>query len=77
MRGILWILALFVLLSAGLTLLRAVTNNMLPPKSARDPKLVKDPICGRYVAEELAIQTRGNFFCSEECLHEWLHWNKH
>jgi hypothetical protein len=75
-RILVWLLFIVVLFSVGLTLFRAVTENLLPPKPTKRSKLLKDPICGRYIAEETAIQTRGNFFCSEECLHEWLHWNK-
>jgi predicted nucleic acid-binding Zn ribbon protein len=35
-------------------------------------RLVKDPVCGTYVAQQTAISARNEFFCSEECRSKFL-----
>jgi hypothetical protein len=30
-------------------------------------RLVKDPVCGTYVAQQTALSARNEFYCSEEC----------
>ena len=34
-------------------------------------KLVRDPVCGTFVAPDSAIYQDGNYFCSEKCRDEY------
>jgi YHS domain-containing protein len=52
------------------------TNQAAPPQPEQVPvagsrRLVKDPVCGMHMAEELALPLNANgevwHFCSEEC----------
>jgi hypothetical protein len=43
-----------------------------PRRSVTTGKLVKDPVCGTYVAEESSLQAGGNSFCSEECRQKFI-----
>ncbi len=47
-----------------------------PPQNPRVKKLVRDPVCGVYIDEEVAIrlhyQGKTYYFCSEKCRDEFL-----
>ena len=49
------------------------TMRVEPSRSSASPsvKLVRDPVCGTYVAPDAALQLtasgRTHYFCSEEC----------
>ena len=47
-----------------------------PESAEASRKLVRDPVCGTYVAESLAIPLRTNgeiqYFCSTECRDKFL-----
>ena len=46
-------------------------GNVTPRPESSGKRLVKDPICGMHIAEELALPLKANgevlHFCSEEC----------
>jgi YHS domain-containing protein len=50
-------------------LLRKVARRQRPPDSQTNETTltVKDPVCGMYMDPRLAIQSGGQYFCSEEC----------
>jgi len=51
-------------------------RNQSVPDPSLNKRLVRDPVCGMHVAEELAISTQtGNqlvYFCSTECRDRYL-----
>lgn len=83
-RFLFWLLVL----SWGVALLRrfvgwmlrdATANNegaAIPPEATAGRRLVRDPVCGMHMAEELALSERaGNemvHFCSKECRDQYL-----
>jgi hypothetical protein len=78
MRIFLRVLVVMVLVYAVLSIVRSLfasysaapARRTTPP--AQSGKLVKDPVCGMYVAQESAFQAGGEFFCSEECQQKFL-----
>lgn len=67
MRFLIRVLVIFVLISAGLSIIRS-----LFAAAPRPQRLVKDPVCGTYVPEDTALRAGENFFCSEECRGKFL-----
>lgn len=88
MRYLLRILFFFMIISAGLSLIRglfnALTSSRLktgPARQAAGPagparavagRLVKDPVCGTHIPEQGALRAGDNFFCSETCRGEFV-----
>ena len=82
-RFLFWVL----IVSWSLSLLRRFLGSVVsaPPRrdepldvpgSAVGRKLVRDPVCGMHVAQDLALVERGGgetvYFCSEECRDKFL-----
>ncbi len=83
MRFLFRLLLLFLVVSAVLSVIRSAFQPSQPrrPIPDREPDterpaisghLVKDPVCGTYVAENTAIRAKDAFFCSEECRQKYL-----
>lgn len=54
---------------------RRVVRPRRPVRSGRERiggQLVRDPQCGTYVAENLAVKSDGQSFCSAKCRDEWI-----
>ena len=83
LRFLFWVL----IVSWSLSLLRRLVNSMGGaatdrnepldvPSTATARKLVRDPVCGMHVAENLALVERNGgqtvYFCSEECRNRFL-----
>jgi YHS domain-containing protein len=83
LRFLFWVL----IVSWSVSLLRRLVNSMGAagmhrsqpldvPTDAVARKLVRDPVCGLHVAENLALAERNNgqmvYFCSEECRNKFL-----
>ena len=72
------ILILALLIYALISLLQRLLPSSAAPRSgpASGGRLVKDPICGTYVAQDRAIQARDRsevfYFCSDECRRTFL-----
>ena len=71
MRFIIRVLILFFVISAVLSVIRGVFS-VRSVSQSRPNRLVKDPVCGTYVAEGSAIQSGEHFFCSNECRTRYL-----
>jgi hypothetical protein len=72
MRFLLRVIGMFVVLYAGLSLLRRLLIAFTPAghvtaNASAAGHLVKDPVCGTYIPEASAIRAGDQFFCSEEC----------
>ena len=78
-----WVL----IVSWSVSLLRRFLGSLAPASSGREEpldvpsgtvsrKLVRDPVCGMHVAENLALAARSGgqsvFFCSDECRNKFL-----
>ena len=78
MRFLLGALILVVLLLAVVRLLRGLTVLLgrLPSSPKPATKLMRDPVCGTYVAENTSLKTRSGqeelHFCSRQCQEEYL-----
>lgn len=78
MRLLIRVLLVFFVISALLSIVRGLLNPTTPNRrQARgNPppggRLIKDPICGIYVAESSALQAGENYFCSEECRQKFI-----
>ena len=79
MRGMLRILLVFFVIMAVLSIVRGLMSTTTPARRPRrdadepEPgRLVKDPVCGTYVAVESAIRAGDHFFCSEDCRSKYL-----
>jgi len=81
MRFLLRVLLVFIVISAAITIVRGFLAPRTPARRRGSPqperpqsagKLVKDPVCGTYVAEENALRVKNEFFCSEECRSKFL-----
>lgn len=84
LRFLFWVL----IVSWSVSLLRRLVNSMGAgvadrqqpidvPSDAVSRKLVRDPVCGMHLAEELAIAERSSggepvYFCSEECRSKFM-----
>ena len=83
LRFVFWVL----IVSWSLSLLRRLVNSMGAagtnrnepldvPSNATARKLVRDPVCGMHLAENLALVERSDgqavYFCSEECRNRFL-----
>jgi len=85
LRFVFWVL----IVSWSLSLLRRLVNSMGAgavgpnrdepldvPSNAVARKLVRDPVCGMHLAENLALVERSGgqpvYFCSEECRNRFL-----
>jgi hypothetical protein len=74
MRFLLRILLIGIFVYAALSVVRSLFAPSTTParRTSNTGKLVKDPVCGMYVAQETALQERGSFFCSDECRQKFL-----
>ena len=74
MRLLLRVLLVGVIVYAVLSAVRSMFAPSGAParRTSSAGKLVKDPVCGVYVAEESALQAGGSSFCSEECRQKFL-----
>ena len=78
MRFLLRVLAIFIAVSALLSMVRRMLAVLASPRaehpllSSAGGRLAKDPVCGTYIPVETAIQARNQFFCSEECRGKYL-----
>jgi YHS domain-containing protein len=83
LRFLFWV----IIVSWSLSLLRRLVNGMGAGAVKRDEpldvpsgavarKLVRDPVCGMHLAENLALAERSGgqsfYFCSEECRDKFL-----
>ncbi len=83
LRFVFWVL----IVSWSLSLLRRLVNSMGAagttrnepldvPSNAVTRQLVRDPVCGMHLAENLALVERSGgqpvYFCSEECRNKFL-----
>jgi YHS domain-containing protein len=83
LRFLFWV----IIVSWSISLLRRLVNSMGAgavnrnepldvPSNAVARKLVRDPVCGMHVAENLALAERSGeqtvYFCSEECRDKFL-----
>ena len=79
MSWVLRVLVLLVVVWAVWRLLRGVLEGagLLSSGSRQTPgvKLVRDPVCGVFVAPSTALVARAHgetaYFCSEKCRREW------
>jgi hypothetical protein len=79
MRLLMRVLFIFILISAGLALIRGMLRTLAvsgTKAKVRGPnaadKLVKDPVCGTYIPDHTAFHDGENAFCSEECRTKFL-----
>ena len=81
MRFLIGVLLVFFVITAVLSIIRGVFSaDSSPDPAAKDSprrpttpnRLVKDPVCGTYVAEQSAIRAGEHFFCSNECRSKYL-----
>jgi hypothetical protein len=75
MRFLLRALLVGIVVYSVLSAVRRMFAPSGPPARRRTSnagKLVKDPVCGMYVAEETALQAGGSSFCSEDCRQKYL-----
>ena len=78
MRFLIRALLLFFVVSALLSIVRGLLTPSSPGrrKDSGQPadggKLVKDPVCGTYVAQSSALHAGGNYFCSEDCRRKFI-----
>ena len=83
MRFLFRVLLLFLVVSTVLSIIRSAFQVSQPPRGVPNPEpdgsarpvsghLVKDPVCGTYIAESTALHARDAFFCSEECRQKYL-----
>ena len=79
MRILIRLLGVFLVIWAVLALVRGLFPTSSPSRRAGQPqrpqssgRLVKDPVCGTYVAEGAALAGSNEFFCSEECRRKFL-----
>jgi hypothetical protein len=80
MRLLVQVFLIFLVITIMLSIVRGLLAPSTPVRRTspgpRRPmsagKLVKDPVCGTYVAEESALQAGGSFFCSEECRQKFV-----
>jgi YHS domain-containing protein len=83
LRFLFWVL----IVSWSVSLLRRLLGSVMTPPNRRDEpldvpantvarKLVRDPVCGMHIVENLALMERNGgqnvFFCSEECRSKFL-----
>ena len=54
-------------LSSIVTISGGVRRTTAAPREPQAHKLVRDPVCGTFVAPDSAIYQDGNYFCSEKC----------
>ena len=78
MRLLIRVLLVFFVISALLSIVRGLlTPTTAKRREARGKpalggRLIKDPICGTYVAESTALQSGENYFCSEDCRQKFI-----
>ena len=76
MRIFLRALVAFVIVYSVLTIVRGLfasaTSSTPMRRTPQSGKLVKDPVCGMYIAQEGALQAGGQYFCSEDCQQKFL-----
>ncbi len=78
MRLLIRVLLVFFVISALLSIVRGLfTPSTAKRREARSTpalggKLIKDPVCGTYVAESTALQSGENYFCSEDCRQKFI-----
>ena len=78
MRFLLRVIGLFIVLYAGLSMIRRLLAAFSPAghvtgaTASSASHLVKDPVCGTYVPEGTALQAGDQFFCSEDCRNKWV-----
>lgn len=81
MRLLIRVLIVFFIVTAVLSLIRSLlAPSSTPARARRNPtarpasagRLMRDPVCGTYVAESSALRIEDNFFCSEECRQKFL-----
>ena len=66
-----WVVKLLGRALGGTNAGRAGPHRANPEPAAGSKRLVKDPMCGMHMAEELALPLKANgevlYFCSHEC----------
>ena len=82
MRGLLRILLVFLGIMAVLSIVRGMLGSTTPaprraqrdgrPREPEPGRLVRDPVCGTYVAAESAVRAGDHFFCSDDCRSKYL-----
>jgi hypothetical protein len=72
LRALLAFVVVYAVLSVVRSLFAAPSSRPSRRASGTGGKLVKDPVCGMYVAEARALQAGGSFFCSDECRQKFL-----
>jgi hypothetical protein len=77
MRFLLRVIGLFVMMYAGLSMVRrlwaafAPASQVTKATASSTGHLVKDPVCGTYVPEGTALHAGDQSFCSEDCRNKW------
>jgi YHS domain-containing protein len=69
--------ALLIVVVIAISFIRRLFTVLQAPRQERFPtaaasQLVKDPVCGTYVAKQTALSARNKFFCSEQCRSKFL-----
>ena len=79
MRLLIRVLLVFFVISALLSIVRGLLSpkntekrRQARGKPALGGRLIKDPVCGTYVAESTALQSGENYFCSEDCRQKFI-----
>jgi hypothetical protein len=78
MRFLLRLVALAIVVYAGLSIFKRVVGLLAPLRAnsrlraSGGGRLVKDPVCGTHIPEETALHARNQYFCSEECRAKFL-----
>jgi hypothetical protein len=83
MRFLFRVLLLFLVITTVMSIIRKAFQPSQPRTPMPDPEsqpgrasvtghLVKDPVCGTYVAEGTAFRAKDAFFCSEECRRKYV-----
>jgi hypothetical protein len=66
MRFLIRLFAFLMIVYAAMYFFRRLLPTVVSPRRG-SARLIKDPVCGTYVAEETAVRANGQFFCSDEC----------
>ncbi|MCC7010858.1 MAG: hypothetical protein IT184_18745 [Acidobacteria bacterium] len=80
MMGLLWAVRILIILLIVRIVLRwfaerqiaATRRTRVSGGERSGGQLVRDPQCGTFVAERLAVKAGGHAFCSTTCRDQWL-----
>jgi hypothetical protein len=78
MRFLFRLALVFIVICAVLSMIRGLFASAStparrsPPDRPQSGRLVKDPVCGTYVAVGSAVSAGNEFFCSDDCRQKFL-----